>query len=116
MTVRHRDECKSGPPADGVRRVLWWTAKTRPTWNADNVNPVDVFSMHLIGSDGVSRNLSISTDGLCVPIKDFFPDGKQLQPSTTYVGGVEVVLPAAAGTLVLAPPGEIGGWEWPVTS
>jgi len=38
-----------------------------------------------------------------------------LQTSTTYVGGVEVVLPAATGTLVLAPPGQGGGWEWPVT-
>jgi hypothetical protein len=107
-------EC-GGPPADGVRRVLRWRATTRPHYRPDVPNPINVFYLRHVGSDGVYRAVVPDDPADCVLIRDLFPDGKQLQPGTTYVGGVEVVLPEPTGTLVLALPGHSSGWEWPLT-
>jgi hypothetical protein len=112
FTLDRITECESAPPGNGVRRVLWWTAKARPTWKGENINPIDVFRLRVVSADGVSRNVELAGDGECLPSQDYFPDGRALQPSTTYVGGNDVVLPAESGTLVLTSVDGQGGWEW----
>ena len=105
--------CPGGP---ANHRVLWWTAQTRPTFGADPSAVLTLSSadLRVIGPDAVSKPVTGEyTD--CVPDADRFPDGKMLQPSTRYVGGMEVTPPATTGTLVLAPPQNAGGWEWPLT-
>ena len=116
FTLDRITECESAPPSNGARRVLWWTAKARPSWKGENINPIDVFMLRVVSADGVSRNVELNSEGQCVPLQEYFPDGRALQPNTTYVGGNEVVLPAETGTLVLTSVDGSGGWEWQLPS
>ena len=115
-TVEFRlDKVTACPAAGPTRRVLWSSVQTRPTFGADPAQAVYLSSadLRVIGSDQVSRPVS-SEYRSCVADADRFPDAKAQQPSTRYVGGTEVMLPATTGKLVLAPPQNDGGWEWPL--
>ena len=107
-----------GDPVDGVRRIVWWHITTRANYGTTTDKTVTFSSadLRLIGPDGDSRSVDVSTFWECVPRTDQLPQGeKPLQPSTTYAGGMEVVMQVPAGTLVYAPRWAAGGWEWPVS-
>jgi hypothetical protein len=109
------DKITTCPSGGSGHRLLWWTVETRPTFGKDPNVVITLSSadLRVIGPDGVSKPVT-SDATTCVADADRFPDSKMLQPSTKYVGGMEVELPARTGTLVLAPPENQGGWEWPL--
>jgi hypothetical protein len=120
FTVDRITPCKGtgyhGDPVDGVRRIVWWHVTTRSNYGTipDTTVTFSSADLRLIGPDGDSRSIAVSSYWECVPRPDQFPQYEKLQPSTSYVGGMEVVMPVPAGTLVFAPNWANGGWEWPV--
>jgi hypothetical protein len=93
--------------------VLRWTVKTRPGF-ADSADVIRFSSADLrqITAAGVTRPIGgVAPD--CVT-GDRFPDGERLQPASTYVGEMGVVLSEPGGSLVFAPSWAKGGWEWPI--
>lgn len=122
FTIERVSGCQGGgyegEPVDGVRRIVWFKITTAEGYGSTQFGgdhpPGTVSSndLQVIDGGGVTRPAGVSTYWECVPQTKRLPT--TFQPSSTYQGGVEIVVPKNARTLVFAPSwSPLGGWEFP---
>jgi hypothetical protein len=104
-----------GTPVDPGHHLVavQMTVATSPAVGEDDFLSLSGYDFAFIGADGITVDAldGMATYGCLEDSQTFTSD--LLGPGQTYAGAVVLDLPAASGTLVLAPSwGQTGGWEY----